>query len=710
MGDFYMKEKWFSNNNSKAGLILFFTTIIALYFLIPGFFSTVAYHDNYDNHSSISLFYHCLISIRSLNFSNIYHYPIYFPYGYASSSGAIFLGQAIILTPLFLLGIENVYFLSNILIFIAFLSGGYSLYLLSLELSDDYRASLMAGMLYILLPVKRINYPHLNQIFFAPSILVILFLCRYLKNNKKPDLILFGAFYFIQSLFDISSFFILTFLLPFLVIGYFISIKKIDFLPLLKLAGASFFSGCLTMILFYPYITNPLGFEYVRDLFDKDLLIPSYSLFSSFAFGNRPFMPESYPLFLGVSGGFFLFYFFFTRTDSLCKKIFSSLLFPLMIISYLLVQFPVIDPLKVRYIADIALCLLLLFLISYLIIFFKTLRKGESFILISVIILLFSLFQGPYRFISLELNVFRILSYFIEFFGRMRGIRTHYFFFIFWILLISLGIKHFNADRKWKRILLSLLILMVLAENFPINHRYGTLKGFVPEKINSYRNIEKYPDYWGILELPHQNGGPREYINTLHTVFHNKQIYNGHFGEGIRDPLRIYRRGYFRGINTLSIDILDPYKINYLRERGIMILIVHKNHMISKPSHHYLWQRIVHSFSISYEKGYLQEYYLDDYCLIGILSEKREGKEFVYQLPYRYFRKRSKILFNINNNIVKNSILWTLNDDKVKEIVIDKGIISLEIDINKDLDLDYKENYLKIKSQGEIYIEYINVL
>ncbi len=693
-------------SNLKALFIFLLFSFISLHFLLTAFHTSISFNGNYDSHLNLSLLSNCLKSLRSLDFNNIYHYPSYYPYSYVSVAGPLLIGQAILVLPLCLVGIENIYFLNNILVFLSFFLGGYSVYLLTKEISENDNTSIMAGIIFVLMPIKQQNLPHLNLLFICFSIFSILYIYRYLKENRKRDLMLFGLFYFIQALFDLSYFFMLSFMIPVIVIVYIFIIKRIPLCSLLSLTGMAIISAGTVAVVFYPYIANPLGFQYSQALFRYDNLLPSIALFTTRAMGHPKPTGDSIPMFLGFSACFTLSCFFYKKSDKKTAKALSVLLFLTLAAGFIILNYSSLDTgQRIEY-ADHGLIMISMVIVILLILCWKYLGKGEKFIFLMLAVSLIIFFQGIYRFIGFEINIFRFLSQYIGFFGRMRGPRMQLLFQSIWIISSVMGLSLLGKGRAKYKYMNAFYIIAVLLviENFPGSVQVGRPEGFTINKKASYEYLEKYPDYYGVLELPYYNGGPREHIYELNTIFHDKQIYNSHFGVGIFDPLKIIRRGYLQGYNTMCTHLTDADVIKYLRDRGIYILVFHKDALIDMPSRMYKWEFLIKSLYRSLEMNLISDISIDEYCIIAVISPQESGDCFSYQLPYRYFRNKDKVVLTAENNYDDNDMNISLNKKDMMNIRLKKGSNRIEISLDSTR-LFFKENYLELKSRKEITIK-----
>lgn len=612
------------------------------------------------------------------------------------------LGQALILLPFYMTGIDNVYLFNNILVFLAYLSGGIAVYMLARELAGDYSSSVLAGIIFILAPVKETNLPHLNLLFISLSIFALCFFFRYLGSQRLQDLVFFSLFYFAQALFDLSYFFLLSVFIPFYILIYLAVTRKFHLKSLFLLALSGLISILAVLLIYFPYLRNPLGLENPYRFFDMECLLESSYLYTGGFFAIDAVNPVYCQMFLGFCASFLTAFYFYAKSSSFLSKSLAVLLFSALTVPYIIYSSVSAQADVMRFWMDISVASLLIILIAMAFLHRKNMSGTHMVVLIAVIMGFIFLFQGIYSFIPFETNLLRFLSRYFSIFSRIRGIKIHYFFLVFWIILAVIGIR--RLKKSCPRLLFFLAAGLLILENFPSGRPVGRLAGFSYNNRETYSLLENYPDYYGVLELPHEGGGFREIIYVLNTMFHNKQIYNGIFGVNNNDALNIYRRGYFSGINRISSDITDREITEYLRKKGINIILVHKSGFVWRPSQSYIWGRLVNSFNKSLGSGLIDECIISDDAIIALLKPAREGREFVYQLPYRYFYKFKNIILELHSEEDNNCISLSINRIKVLDRELDKGLNFLEIPV-ESLALGYKENYLSFSSSSEIIVK-----
>jgi len=453
-------------------LILFsLISLISVYFLVPGFFSEIILPNNGDNNIAIGIMMHNMKAMSHLSFSEIYHFPIYFPYSFTLTAGVNFIGQSIVLLPFYLMGIKSIYFLYNLLLFISLVFGGTAAYFFIREFVDNEILSLAGGAVYILLPLRQINFPHPHLLFFFFSIYAFLFLMRYMKTFKRRDAFLFYLFLFLQALFSITLFF-LTSILSVVLFAIFILIKrKITFKVLLELTVGLILLGFFIFSVFTPYITNPLGISYEKAAFSSRTLLRSWDFYSTwFPFTFKFLRGHSTPLFLGFTASFFIFFFFYSKTKNILEKTFSFLLLVFLTGPVFVTFYRGIPLRRARELVDILFLFMLLVFIVNTVLVWKKMALKEKFVLSSTVFVFLSCFRGLFEYIPMKTNFFYLVSMVVPRLTRLRGFKFKYYFIVFWIVLIFMGFQAFIKARKKSGVVTFLVLFLgflVLFENFP---------------------------------------------------------------------------------------------------------------------------------------------------------------------------------------------------------------------------------------------------
>jgi hypothetical protein len=724
-------KQWADNFFHKKGvlkpLIIFsLVSLTSIYFLLPGFFSEIILPDNGDNNIAIGIMMHNMKVMSQLSFSDVYHFPIFYPYSYTLTAGVNFIGQSVVLLPFYLIGIKNVYFLYNWLLFVSLVLGGIAAYFLIKEFVDQEILCLTGGAVYILLPLRQINFPHPHLLFFFFSIFSFLFLIRYVKDFKRKDALLFYLFLFLQALFSITLFFLTSIFSAFLFLIFIIIKRKLTFKVLVELTIGLVLLGIFIFFIFTPYITNPLNISYEKGEFTKKTLLRSWDFYSTwFPLTFKFLRGWSTPLFLGFAASFFIFFYFNSKTKFRSEKIGTFTLLFLLTLPVLLTFFKGIPLRSIKEVIDLLfISTIVIFLINVVMVWKRTVL-GEKFVLISLVFVFLSCFRGLFEYIPLKTNFFYLISLVIPRLTRLRGFKFKYYFIVFWILLVFLGFRAFMKQRKKTPVnfvAVWILVFLLFFENFPPPLTTGRQREHNDSEKILYNKIEKYPDHYGVLELPHFRGFGDNKIFSLYTIYHDKHIYNGFYGVGIFDPLEIFKRQYFYPNSKIPDDINNEAVLNYLRDNGIRIILFHKSLIIFgsisgekrakiiKDANR-LWANLDKGFREAEEKGLLSELDILNNGIIAVIKEQKKGKTFSYQFPYYTMKSKRFLLIGIRR-ISEDPVEITieLNGELLfKEVIMEScGDIMLKIsEVNR---LKARGNKVEIKCSDEVCVNRVELI
>lgn len=703
-----------------------FISILSVYFLFPNFLNEIILPDNGDNNIAVGIIMHNMKSMASFSFADIYHFPIYFPYSFTLTAGVNFIGQSVLLLPFYLTGIKNIYFLYNLLLFLSLVLGGIAVYFLIKEVIGSEIFSVIGGGVYILLPLRQINYPHPHLLYFFFSIFVFLFLIKYVKNFKRKDAFLFFFFLFLQSLFSITLFF-LTSIFSFFLFLIFIAIKgKITLKNFLELTIGLVLLGVFIYFVFTPYITNPLEISYEKTEFSSKTLLRSWDFYSTwFPLTFKFLRGRSTPLFLGFVACFFIFYFFYSKAKAIPEKVFSFLLLPLLIMPVLITFYKKIPLRDARELVDVLFILLMVVFFMNILLAWKKAGLYERFVLCSLSFVFLSSFRSLFEIIPLKTNLFYLNSLVIPQLARLRGFKFKYYFIVFWILLIFLGFQAFIKKRKnnqIKTVAVFLLGFLMFFENFPPPLGTGRLREHNVNEKALYKRIEKYPLHYGVLELPHFRGFGDNKIYSLYTIYHDKHVYNGFYGVGIFDPLKIFKSSYFHPIQNIPEDINDPSILTYLRENGIRIIVFHRSLMIfGKPERKRIpeikkqanqsWGDIVEGFVKAKKNGLLAELDILDNGITAVLNDQNKAQSFKYQYTYYYVKSKRHALIHMKRISEKPvKVLVEFNGEVIFQDQIKGPDKEMRIKIPPKKKLKARGNYFDIKCSDEVYLDKIELI
>jgi len=705
-------------------LIVLYTllSLASLYFLVPGFSSQLALYTHADNYIAVGILMHNIKAISSLEFSNLYHFPIFYPYSYTLTAGVNFFSQSLLLTPFYLCGIKNVYTLYNLMLLFSLILGGFAVYYVTRYFIKTESLSLTAGALYIFLPMKQINYPHPAMLFFPLSIFAVFFLFRYMQKYQWTDAFFFYVFLFLQALSSLSLFFLTAL---FCVVLFLISLvikRKIPLKNIAQLSIGLILLAVFILAVFYPYISNPLNISYQQQNLRKAVLISSLDFYSSwFPLTFKFLRGRPSPLYLGIIASFLIFYFFYSKTE---KKYFQSANYALLALLVLPVFFVFWRAISLenlyKMLDAFVICMVFLFVLNALLIWKHT-SMNEKILLGGMLFTFISYFKALFRFVPFKYNFLSLIASLVPQINRLKGEwKLRYYFIFLWILLAFLGYKALvksMKDKKRKTILIALIGVLVLFENFPPPVRTGPLLEHNASVKNLYSKVTDFPDYYGVLELPHYKGGWNDLkIYSLMTLFHNKHIYNGYYGVGVYDPLDIFKRGYFHPAENIPRDIADEKIIHYLRDNGVKIIIFHKSmlvigHISGKDMTektqrvNRIWSDVISGFKKAGQMGLLSKVEVLPEGIVGVIAEKRKGKSFLYQLPYYSLKSKKYIRLDLektNPEAVRISI--KLNGKSLYEDRIEQGEKQLAIAVPDKKTLKARGNQLEIKSTEEIII------
>ena len=240
----------------EAGIVFsyFMVSQLILFPLLPNLFSKLPFASNGDIRLSLTIMFSNLKQIAQGDILNIFQLPILFPLSHTLTAGVNLFGQTLLVLPFYLVHLQNVYIIYNLLTFFAYIAAGYCSYRFVREWISERWIAWMAGALYILMPFRVHNIPHLNLMFSFPIPLTLLFFSRFLKKGRLKDLVFFFFSLLSQFLFDLSLGIFLG-----IALAVFFLIQQILFglLPrrswLFLITAAVLFALCLAMIFFWDW-------------------------------------------------------------------------------------------------------------------------------------------------------------------------------------------------------------------------------------------------------------------------------------------------------------------------------------------------------------------------------------------------------------------------------------------------------------------------
>jgi len=707
----------------KLFIIYLVLSLVSIYFLVPGFCHKMALPTHADNYIAAGILVHNIQALASFNFSNLYHFPIFYPYSFTLTAGVNFFGQSLLLVPFYLTGFKNIYFLYNAMLVLSLILGGFSVYFLTKDFVKKEFISITAGALYIFLPMKQINYPHPAIMFFPLSILAVYFLLRYTRENRTCHVTAFYICLFLQALFSLSLFFLTSIFCVVLFVIFLLVKRNVQIKTFVKLGLGLILLAALMLAVFYPYLSNPLEIAYQKQELSKTVLISSLNFYSSwFPLTFKFLRGRPSPLYLGITASFLIFFFFYSKTKAKLLKPANYAFLILLVLPVFFVFWRKIPLENLYKMLDVLFIGVILFFSINTFLIWKQTSTKERILLVGIVFTFLNYFKALFRFIPFKYNFLNGITLFLPQINRLKGEwKLRYFFIFLWILLAFLGFKALSGKIKLKNrraLLIGFISVLLIFENFPPPLRTGPLLENRPAVRNLYDEIKDYPDHCGVLELPHYKGGWNDLkIYSLMTIYHNKHVYNGFYGAGIFDTLDIFKREYFHPAESIPDDVTNEKIIHYLRDNGIRILVFHKSMLVigeisgedklEKKQHmDQCWSEVIAGFKKAKRIGLLSKVEVLPEGIVGLIKEKSQGKTFQYQLPYYSLKSRKHIRVDIqkaSQKALKLSIQF--NGVTVYDENMDRMKKQILIKVPEKKSLNPRGNILKIKSSEEIRIQ-----
>jgi hypothetical protein len=291
--------------------------------------------------------------------------------------------------------------------------------------------------------------------------------------------------------------------------------------------------------------------------------------------------------------------------------------------------------------------------------------------------------------------------------------------------LIFLGFLELIKKHKKTKIRFAAIFLLgflLLFENFPSPLKTGRLREHNETEKALYAVIDQFPDHYGVLELPHFRGFGDNKIFSLYTIYHDKHVYNGFYGVGIFDPLKIFKQRYFHPVTSIPEDINDPSILRYLRENGIRIIVFHRSLMIfgevkgqqkfkvTKKVNQW-WGDIVGGFKKAKERGLLQELDILDNGIIAVINEDNKAMSFKFQFTYHYMKSKKHMVMNLKkftDNPVKIKVFF--NRELIFETPFVEPFADIKVKLPQKAELRARGNYFEIQCSEEVSLEKIDLI
>ena len=625
--------------------LFFLLSMIHLYPILKNFFTMLPYATNGDVSLSLAILYSNIQNLGLLQFNQIYHLPFLFPLSHTMTIGFTLFGQSVLLLPFFLFGQPNIYALYNGITIFSYLAAGFGAYLFFKELQDNETVSIISAGLYILLPFRVNDIPHLNLLFNFSIPLCFLFLLRYLKNNRKKDLIFFNVFLLSQFLFDLSLGFYLSISLAFFVLIFALVKRPVPLPGILGLLLSLLPTMAVILLIHFPFLQKDISLSPSDPSFNPRQYIPALSFYANksylLLFLDRIW--DTLPLFPGFSVFFFYFYAFSSFISNIREKILLAVMVGSFFIPGLIavVFFRKQGFQRVDSITEIGL--MVLFVSLALLVFMARKKiplnlKLVSLLLLSLLFISFNPFPGIFDF-------FNALAKFFPFLHRSRGMRVLYIMPLLMIGLFSIGLGVFLEKKRTKKIYLWVIVLILLLEHF----RWPVIMAKLPElnyqAKKTYEMANSYPDHYGLLELPFLAAPSNTY--TFMTRFHNKHTYHGYYLI-YSDPLNLEGENEFR-VESELIGLKNPDLIKKLKDNGLYLIMINGSFI---PYGYdgdvpFIWRKIRQNIQRGQQLGLFKEIKEQPTSILIILDDGRTGQDITYPIPCFALVGKKNVQFKI---------------------------------------------------------------
>ena len=686
----------FQRFRSEAGMFFsyFIVSLLILFPLVPHLFSKLAFASNGDVRLSLTILFSNLSKIARCDLLNIFQLPILFPLSHTLTAGINLFGQSLLVLPLFLIHVRNVYFIYNLLTFFAYSAAGYCAYRFVREWVSERWIAWLIGALYILMPFRVHNIPQLNLLFSFPIPLTLLFFSRFLKNNRTGDLFFFFLSLLSQFLFDLSVGIFLG-----ITIGIFFLFWQIiyGFLPKrswMPLAAGTILFLLAVALLFMPYLSQKTSFSIIGEIKS----IPTFAFHSPLSFYsnwsylllffNRIVWHQS-PYSPGITIFFFFMLAFAPYLENRLQRItalfcLSSLIIPAIVMPFIFksVQFGMLN--------RVLGWTLLLFILGLGLLLFLIRKKIPPPLLLLTTTWIFLQFYSSQ--VSLPFfNVFQGLAQLFSFLLRARFIRTEYILALLFFTVSAFGFSYFFKRFHEKKTLLALVLLLVVAERIRWPVVPERLEDDRPEIRKLYQLVDHYPDHFGLLELPFDQKEPNYY--TLFALYHDKHTYHGHINY-LKDTCQLNDNPQIRTGSKLP-GLGDPQFIRELKMSGIRLILLFKSRLLDEDQQ--TWGLIQNHIRSGESKGLYEKVKKNNYGTLLVLNEREKGPQIRYFLPHYALRGKSNLICSINAN-EETQAEFLFNGSPVKKEFFQKETRNRIMITLKNRSLAPQFNYLEIRS------------
>jgi hypothetical protein len=695
----YQMEQRLNKYCLEAGIVFsyFIVSLMILFPLLPHLFSQLPFAANGDIRLSLTILFSNLKKIALGDFRNIFQLPILFPLSNTLTAGINLFGQTLLVLPFYLAHLRNVYIIYNFLTFFSYIAAGYCSYRFVREWVAERWIAWVAGALYILLPFRVHNIPHLNLMFSFPIPLTLLFFSRFLKSGRTKDLVFFFFSFLSQFLFDLSLGLFLG-----IALGIFFLIQQIlfGFLPRrswLFLAAAAVLLVLSLSLIFLPYLSQKSSFSIVNE--SKSIAPGSFrsplSFYSNWSylllFFKRIFWNQS-PFSPGISVFIFFLLAFAPYLEDRWQKT-TALLCSFFLLVPALVLPIVYNSLPLNELNRICGFTLLLFLMSLSLLLFLIRKKiPRELLLLTITWMLLQFYSNQ---ISLPFfNLFQGLARLLPLLLRARGIRTEYILLLLFFAVSAFGVSYFFKRFREKKIVLALVLLLVFAERIRWPVYPEKLKDDQPIYQTLYQSLAPYPVHFGLLELPFFPQNSNHY--PLFTLYHDKHTYHGLINY-LSDYYELAASPQLQAANGFS-GLSDPQFTHMLKTKGLRLILLFKNKISTERNEgKKAWLALQSQIREGASKRLYEKIEKTRNGILLVLNEREQGPKIRYFLPNYSLRGKKNLVCAINSNR-ETEAEFLFNDKPIKRQRLQAGSQNrIVVDLN-NLPLALQFNYLEIRS------------
>jgi hypothetical protein len=485
-------------------------------------------------------------------------------------------------------------------------------------------------------------------------------------------------------------------------LGIFFLVRQILFGPMprrswLYLGAAAILFVFSLILVFFPYLNGETSFSNVTET--KSIAPSSFSTPVSFysnwsyllLFFKRIFWNQS-PLSPGLSVFIFFLLAFAPYIENAWQKTMALSCSFFLIVPAL--ALPIIyNGLPLEALNRICGWTLSLFLLGLSLLLASLRRKiPRELLLLTVTWILLQFYSSQ---ISLPFfNLFQGLARLFPPLLRSRGIHTEYIVVLLFLSIAAFGMSYFFKRFRKKKVVLALALLLVFAERIRWPVYPERLDDDRPLYGKFYESIARYPDHFGLLELPFYPQSSNHY--PLFTILHNKHTYHGHI---------FYLSDYYELNNSPQLQaasgfsgLSDASFTQSLKAKGIRLIMLFKNKICADPENgQKTWHVLQNRVRAGESRGLFEKVETTPTGILLALSEREQGAKIRYFIPHYALRNKENIICTIEANKEKEAE-FIFNEKPFTRLKLQPQTQSRIVIDLKSLTLASQFNYLEIRS------------